>query len=261
MYHWLAVAIALAGMGAKPAPLAPSSKWIVDYQENACVLSRSFGPPSESIKMGFEPSMATDGGRLVFVVPAKGDRQPERGMAAISLQPSGKKLTSDYTAGPIGDRWAILTWVGLKEMEDFTAATTISVYVNEDPPITLQTGGLTTTRKAVQACQDDLAKEWGVDPANRISDAERPDATSWFTYKDYPKSALKQKTQGRAVTLLTIRDDGYVDACRIVTSSGVEALDQKTCEVAMNKVRFGKAQRDPKAPLRWTLLPVQWRLG
>ena len=183
-----------------------------------------------------------------------------QGRATVGLQPSGKVLTTTVYVGEIKDRRGATISIGASDIDAFMAATSISVDMGQGPPIALATRGMTGTLKALQACQDDLAKKWGVDPADRIPKNDMPNFVDWFIGQNYPSSAVGSGQQGRTVALLTIRNDGKVEACRTVITSGSDALNRKTCQIAMTRARFTKVERDPKAPLRWALLPVAWML-
>jgi TonB family protein len=252
--------MALALGGTDPVPLAPSSKWLVDYQQKACVLSRQFGPAAGSIEFDFEPSMARDSGKLVLVLPEKGGNGIWQGSASIRLQPSSKTLTAPFTSALVKGKRGVVMTIFQPDMGDLVAATTIAVDLGRGAPVALQTDGMTGARKALQACQDDLVKQWGVAPADRIPDPDIPDVASWFGGDVYPPEAIRAGAQGLTLMLITIRNDGEADACRTVVSSGTEVLDQAACRVVMQKARFAKAERDPKAPLRWLILPVNWAL-
>jgi TonB family protein len=260
MYYWLTAALALVGMEASTAPLTPVGTWIVDYQENSCVLSRRFGPPDASTELGFEPNLAHEAGRLVLALPEKDGNGVRRGKANIALQPSGKILAVQFTSAPVKDRRGVMMTVPEDDVGDFVAAKMVSIDLGRGTPILLQTGGMIGAQKALQACQDDLAKGWGVDPANKIPDSEIPNLAQWFGGDAYPFEAFQAGAHGRTVALITVNDDGKPETCRTVVTSGTAALDKAACTVAMTRGRLPKVRRDPKALPRWMLLPVNWVL-
>ncbi|MDB5677016.1 energy transducer TonB [Sphingomonas bacterium] len=60
----------------------------------------------------------------------------------------------------------------------------------------------------------------------------------WFTDRDYPKESKKRGEQGRVSLQLTVSKKGVPIACTITKSSGFEALDRKTCDLAVKRARF-----------------------
>lgn len=119
---------------------------------------------------------------------------------------------------------------------------------------------MTGTLPALKACQDDLMKKWGVDPEDRVAESDTLNPAAWFGGDAYPTDAIRLGAGGRTVALITVRNDGKAKTCRTVIKSGTESLDRRVCQIAMTRAHFPKAERDPKAPLRWTLLPVAWAI-
>lgn len=151
-------------------------------------------------------------------------------------------------------------WLGPDSVVSLTGATTITIAAGDEPPVELQTNGMTKALDAIRSCQDDLLKTWGVAPADMIRAEDQPSPTAWFDRDVYPDEAIKASAEGRVISLLTIGDDGKLVGCRIVVTSGNSDLDRTTCVVARRHARFGKVTRDPKLPPRWILLPVRWAL-
>ncbi|MEO7170810.1 MAG: energy transducer TonB [Pseudomonadota bacterium] len=205
--------------------------------------------------------MVNDGGRLAFVLPHKGGVGIVQGKTNIALQPSGKTVTATFVSVPLKERRSIVMVVGAQDVDDLVAAKTIGVQLERGVPIILQTGGMTGARQALRTCQEDLARQWGVDPADKIPDSDIPAIGTWFDGDAYPGEAIRSGAEGRTLALITIRDDGKVDTCRTLVSSGTKALDQAACRAAMRKARFPRVERDPKAKLRWLVVPVNWNLA
>ena len=83
---------------------------------------------------------------------------------------------------------------------------------------------------------------------------------SVFSYEDYPPEALKKKKQGTVRAKLWFSKQGTVYACRIVQSSGNEALDKATCNILNARTRFTPALNDFGNPIDDIYLapPVKW---
>lgn len=63
-----------------------------------------------------------------------------------------------------------------------------------------------------------------------------------FSTDDYPVEAIRREEQGTAAFQLSINRRGYVSDCRIVSSSGSDALDRATCGILESRARFDPAR-------------------
>jgi len=90
------------------------------------------------------------------------------------------------------------------------------------------------------------------------------DLMAIFSTDDYPSSAIRREEQGTVAYRLQINRRGQVNECRIVQSSGSEALDEATCDILRSRARFSPA-RDSKGQriadeyfgrIRWELPDV-----
>jgi len=86
---------------------------------------------------------------------------------------------------------------------------------------------------------------------------------SWVTTEDYPQEALRYSQQGTVGFRIDIGPDGAPANCTIVSSSGSQVLDKRTCELIQERAYFEPA-RDAKGKavassyinrVRW-VLPV-----
>lgn len=65
--------------------------------------------------------------------------------------------------------------------------------------------------------------------------------TGWVTNADYPRRGLTRGLEGDVVYLLDVGINGRATACRIVTSSGHDVLDEATCRLIERRARFDPA--------------------
>lgn len=83
----------------------------------------------------------------------------------------------------------------------------------------------------------------------------------FFGRDAYPPAAVREGAQGRVVAALTIGTDGRVVGCTVTGSSGNSDLDETTCRIARNRVRFTPAKDDAGNPIQSNYtLPVRWQL-
>ena len=112
------------------------------------------------------------------------------------------------------------------------------------------------------------------DRSRKLSPSNNP--ATWFTDSDYPPAAKRANEQGAVRFEVTVGPDGKPESCRILESSNSQALDDKTCELVMERATFqpeldadGKAIRGTySVRTRWVLrdgvlppLGGAWRHG
>ena len=100
-------------------------------------------------------------------------------------------------------------------------------------------------------------------PPPKVSQAAKVKGNpgSFFGRDAYPPAAVREGAQGRVVAALTIGTDGRVVGCEVRTSSGNSDLDETTCRIARNRVRFSPAKDDAGNPIQSSYtLPVRWQL-
>lgn len=178
-------------------------------------------------------------------------------------------VTSDY-------RWLLMNFHGLEFLRDFALAPSMQMYRGD---VVVDKLNLTGTRAAVPdliTCANSINKGIARDPfvssdgrragsgASRVSQtaAVRGSLGQFFGIDSYPPSALREGAQGRVVATLTVGTDGRVTDCSIATSSGNAALDEATCRISRQRVRFTPAKDESGSPIASTfILPVSWTLS
>jgi len=70
---------------------------------------------------------------------------------------------------------------------------------------------------------------------------------------DYPRRALKDRLQGRVSVHFTVLTSGRIDNCRITASSGSPLLDQTTCRLLTERLRFRPARNSQGQPIETEL--------
>ncbi|HEU0099745.1 MAG TPA: energy transducer TonB [Allosphingosinicella sp.] len=80
--------------------------------------------------------------------------------------------------------------------------------------------------------------------------APHPLMREFYTVEDYPARARRNRESGRAVAAFEVAEDGFVEGCRIVQSSGSEALDEASCRLLARRMRYDPARDRAGAPVR-----------
>lgn len=84
---------------------------------------------------------------------------------------------------------------------------------------------------------------------------------SYFRDADYPPSAVRKGEEGTVEFCLRVSREGTVASCTIVSSSSFADLDEATCRLARERVRFRPARDargDPVEDAAWGSL--RWAL-
>ena len=85
--------------------------------------------------------------------------------------------------------------------------------------------------------------------------------SSYFSNDDYPAEALRRREQGTVSFRIAISETGRVSDCQILGSSGSVSLDEATCGIARERLRFRPASDAAGDPVSDTKdFRVVWRL-
>lgn len=241
------------------APLAPSGKWVVDYQKDMCLVSRSFGPPNANTMFALKPAIAMEeGGQTIFVLSLKtGGSGMRRGQALATLLPSGVQKKLDYVSVvPAGTTFRGYEFDG---DSDFVAslgeATSVTIVAGKET-FAFATGKIQPVLKALATCNETLFRSWGVDPAAKARTLRGTNPGRWFPADSYPASAKQRGAQGRSVVVLTVSAEGRPTSYRVVVKADPD-LDDRTCRLAMSNGRYEKS---PGKSDRYAILAVHWEL-
>lgn len=245
-----------------PAPaLAPFGPWRVEAEDNLCLLTRGYGRPDRPVTVALQP-MFTGERMDVIVVTADTSSGQWEGDAVIAVG-GGRKFTGTFYSVRLRD--------GQHRFTRLTVDSELWDAITDGAELTIRARSLATTIRIVQparartafdACQQDLLRGWGVDPAN-VGDKEHAphggNLARYFGADSYPAAALENGVSGRVVAVLQIDAAGAVAACRIVASAG-PALNEGTC-ATVRRVRFRPATDAAGKPVASLyILPVRWML-
>lgn len=78
---------------------------------------------------------------------------------------------------------------------------------------------------------------------------------------DYPAASMRAEEEGTTVVKYDINEQGRVDKCDIVQTSGHDRLDTTTCTLIMRRFRFDPAKAAGGAPMRSSETQrVRWQI-
>lgn len=254
----------------KPAapPLQPAGKWVVDYRDTSCVLSRDFGPVKDGrprVTVGWRVLPLSDQAELLIAQSnGTGDFVAGRALVTTSAGASEEAGYASYPTQSSGRRMTRLT-VSKSLFDTLPGGATVTVAPSGRRPVSFAMEGATPAFAALETCNDDTLRVWKVDPAERqriMMRAMGDNAAQWLTSEDYPPSALDKGQQGSTVILWTITPEGRATDCRTVVTSGTPELDAAACRALLARARYTSPalDHDGKPTASHAVRKVVWRL-
>ena len=245
-----------------PAPaLAPAGPWVVDVEENMCLLERSYPAGDQKVSLIFQPLLDTGGLELYVTTADKSDRQYQ-GAFTVHAGAAAQVFTGKYySVWSAKSRMRLTRLMATRDMLDqLKDGDTLDVQAK---PVSLAFKIVRPdkARLTLQGCIADLKKSWGIDDelASRVVEPLEGNPARYFNPSSYPPEAYQKGIYGRVIALLNISSEGAVEHCRIVSSAGT-ALNDGTCKVAM-RIKFKPPRDKDGKPLPSTYtLPVRWVL-
>ncbi|MEG3176328.1 energy transducer TonB [Sphingomonas sp. RB3P16] len=265
------IAIAALLVTAQPvptqtAPLAPTGKWTVDYADAACILSRDYGTADARTTLGVNPSPLGSGLELITVTPGATTTRYRPTKGTLTLQPSGRTIDSEISRYQIKARNQTVTTLRAEgdAATEILRSSSLSITSANGSQTAFAMPGMKSAAGALRACQDDLLRQWKIDPAERDLPPLSTGATSpaqWITNDDYPTNSLDASEQGATTIAWTIKTDGKVADCRVVNSSGSKALDEASCSAITRRGRYAPPLgTDGKPQVRHGIRKIVWLL-
>jgi TonB family protein len=268
---WLhAAAFLLAGSvvvdGAGAQRPAPEGRWVVNWAEQRCTLSRR-GATEDAPAIGVTSALGAQAAQLIFLNPGIDTSAVPHGTRVdIVLLPQGDRIAGNvnrhYRA--VGEHSLMIDRLEADFVDRFARSEAVALERNGRRLVELSYPIAGQAVEALRVCNDDLFESWGIDMTARraLSRLPRSDNPgSWVNDHDYPQSALRAGEQGSVVVRLHVEPDGRVSECVPVSSSGSEALDRQTCHIHVRRGRFEPALDASGQPVAASIASmVTWRI-
>lgn len=259
------LSLLLLAAAADPAALPPAGKWQVEYADSMCVLSRDYGAGPDRVTLALRPWPMSNETEVVVLTQGKAPLV-DNGRAEITLLPAGHTTRGTFARFdmPKGAPGRIAT-LHFDEgaLDGLAASTAVTVRLGNREVHSGAIPGIAGAMRALETCQKDLLKGWGVDPDERASLSRLPrgNPARFFGPEVYPMEAVRNHVQGRTVALASIGTDGRVKACAVAATSGALILDQATCNALKTSGRFLPAlDKAGKPVVSHLIVPVRWVL-
>lgn len=258
--------LALGGPAPSDVPLQPTGKWTVDYADADCILSRDYGDGQARKTLGFKPWPLGDALEIVTLSAGATTTRARSFKAQLLLQPSGQTIDSTVSVYDVKARNQVVTT--LRTEQDGAAAvqrsSALTIVSADGSRTSFAVPGMKSAAVALRACQDDLLKQWGVDPTERDK-APLPTPLTpmagWITTDDYPSEAFSANIEGTTMMIWAIQLNGKVGDCRVIRSSGSKPLDLAACAAVTKRGRYAPpVGYDGKPMTLHAMRYVRWRL-
>ncbi|MET0373824.1 MAG: energy transducer TonB [Rhizorhabdus sp.] len=248
----LLAGLAGTAAAADPVPLAPSSKWQMDYAPSECRLLRSFGEGKDRTTLQLGRLDVTDAIEMALAgphVPATDRELPVTVSTATVTQVPGIHArgfaAGRGTPGTLRFRPDVDLPVALRGDVAAGRPTRLGIRFVRGYAVQLDLGGMQGPLAALDRCMDDLVTAWGLDPAEQRQRKSEPepltDPIRWFKPDDYPASLNRSGVGAIVVIRLVVAVDGTVRDCAVAKAGGDTAFEDLTCRLATTRARFRPA--------------------
>ena len=243
---------------------ASAGRWVVDWGDHYCSLVRSSGGGDAT---GFLLRMTPGSSyaQLVTLQPRRAPGAVEPGRPVdIVLNPGGARFSSavmrNFTTPSGAEGTDTEAIEGL--LEQFAAATSVEVVAGDQVQFRMSFPLARDAVAALQSCENDALREWGVDPAALAGLRARPRFIGpAVTYADYPPAAVQAREEGSVLMRLIVEPDGSVSECvrraeqrlRRARSGELRILSRQGALPARAGRRRPAGQGAPDRANRWNL--------
>jgi TonB family protein len=243
----------------------PPGQWVIDYGDTRCALARRAGGAGSLILIldtylgGAQPQL--------ILLAEDPDNLPRRTPATvtITLSPSNHSVRASISERRLRrGSTLIMPDLGNDFAEQFGRSDRISINSGDRTIFDLALPNAGEGVTALNACNDDLLRHWGINPSERLALQRLPTADTsvgWITSTDYPPGAFGRGEQGTTVLRIAVRPDGRAAECTVVSSSGSTDLDAQSCQLTLQRGRFIPAlDANGRATAASMIYRIVWRL-
>jgi len=222
------------------APLEAKPKWVINYADSFCLLSRDRSPTESGVAIRTRP-FAEEHELLLMMEPSSERR----------LNGQGQVIVGNFTVGP--ERWVaaaaskqadvrlLETTIKVAEFSAAVAAGKIRILVPGKLDARIQLPNIAKAAAAMKDCEDDLARRWKITRNWAVDPKPIPDSRGPFRHDDYPQQMIVKERIGAILALLGIDEAGKVTDCRIIERSGDPLFEEVVCTVFRKRARYKPA--------------------
>ena len=238
-----------------PEMRAPTAKWMVEFADNDCIVSRYYGTTrDDAVILAFKKLPMQDGIDVYLIKDNARTSAWRNGRAKIEFG-NGQPLDTKFGAYEVtsGLRRIALS-VEDESYRDAVRSGRVTLNIPGEANVTFAVPNFGGALKLLDQCVVNLSDAWGIpkDQQTRTKVAARP-AGSWdriFVSQDYTRDAMQANASGRTIVRYVVDETGRPSDCVVLKPSGTFSLDQRTCSVLMRRGRFKPALDINGKPMR-----------
>jgi len=252
----------------KTAVFKPTGQWSLDYGEDYCRLARTFSDGKDELALAVERIEPGPTARLILVSNAI---KPFRSADEIGwhFTPSDPERKARYTHSTTGEGKQYYNlgpfvlapfapsapgnppvpppaFDRAKEQATAKGMTGFALDNGLNTPVQVETGDLSAPVAALQACADDLAKGWGLDPAKlqTQTSAAIPEkgGSGWLPQGTVAFGDFGKLGGGANQVRLMVDATGKATSCTVHWPTLDAATNDKICKAALANARFTPAK-------------------
>ncbi|CAA9526999.1 MAG: hypothetical protein AVDCRST_MAG91-2623 [uncultured Sphingomonadaceae bacterium] len=145
------------------------------------------------------------------------------------------------------------------------AVSGVTVKIQKKRPFHLEFGSVARPMEQLRACQSDLLKSWGYDPAVQTTLAEpaRPANSpgDWLKTDDYPSGARMMGQNGIVQFRLDVDAAGKVAGCHVLARTSPDVFADVTCRNVSRRAKLEPALDANGKPVRsFYVQKVRWQM-
>jgi TonB family protein len=229
----------LCNAPAQAAPLAPSGKWAVAFDEAQCVATRNYGTDKKPLLLVFKQPPAGEVMQVGVIRNAGVNRKYSEQVEGRIRIDDGPAIVSSLIKFTVKSRRerVLLTNMPLAQFAAVRTGRLLSFSAQPEISETFQLADVEPLLKVMDTCVADLIKVWGGGESGLRQSAEG-NIQGLMRADDYPASAIQQMKGGTVAFVMLVNEEGRVADCTVVQTSGVAALDAQSCAIMVERARF-----------------------
>lgn len=252
----LALGLLSLPVPAPAAPLAPTGKWVVNFDDAQCVASRAYGEDQLFLKA------APIGDVVQFGIMQSGRSGPPVQVEAEVLPSAGDAYRGTavrWSANAPPARRMYLINMPVTDFERLSRAPSLALKIG-DLRRDFAMPAMHELARVMKTCVDDLQQVWSSGGSGTPARA-MANLASYFSDGDYPQDAIRNDQSGTTQFALLIDEQGKVADCMVIQSSGQAGLDTQSCAIVKKRARFTPARDANGKPTKDRVTSrISWRI-
>ena len=252
---------ALALAAASTTTYSPVGKWTLDYQQDLCMLTRTYSAGGATVSLGFRQAPGDAQTEAIVLFADHPDDQLRRSVVVMGSGAPTKTLGNSVSQRLPGGRQRLLRFItGRDAVAALASETSLTIDEGGQPAITFALGKPVAPLRALATCESDQMRSWGVDVAQMAVPAKPiGDVAKWFAF---PLEAAMNRQGGDTTVRWMIDTHGAVTDCIVVRSNGNVLLDAAACKQITRRGRYEPAIGKDGKPMPWMeTRHLIWSLG